>query len=293
MKLRLLLILCCFCHWFGPWDGLANSNAEFIELYPLGQINWTRGVVTSPIENEDDPKDGQISDQAIENAIQNAINTLMQLRVDDQRCAAHILEDNRISRAKVEAMARSSKVIYIPKDPFGGEQASVQMNLHGGFAQLMLPSEIRQVQPIKALNGKALNGAFHQSNPDSVTRDLSETPALPEAYTGLIVDARGTGAKPSMVPTLIDEKGHEVFGSAYVSREFAVQHGLCQYIRLMPGEWSAFERVAPNPLRVKGLRTPKPDSCKIVISNADASRLRGTSAHLEFLKQCRVIIVLD
>ena len=287
MKLRLLLILYCLCHWFGPWVALANSNAEFIELYPLGQINWTRGVVTAPIENGFDPKDGQISDQAIEKAVQNVINTLMRLRVDDQRCAAHILEDSRISRAKVEAMTRSSKVVYLPKDPFGAEQAFVQMSLHGGFAQLMLPSEIRQVQPIKALNG-----TFHQPNP-ALSTDALDFPVEPRAYTGLIVDARGTGAKPSMVPTLIDEKGHEVFGTAYVSREFAVQHGLCQYIRLMPSEWSALERVAPNPLRVKGLRTPMPNSCKIVISNADASRLRGASAHLEFLKQCRVIIVLD
>ena len=289
MKLRLLLILCCLCFWFGPWAGYANLNAELIEQYPLGQINWTRGVVTarlaydtSPNKGDTNPNNGQISEQTIEQAVQNMVNTLMQLRVDDQRCVAHIFEGNRISRAKVEAMARSSKVVHRRKIPAGGEEVSVQMKLHGGFTQLMLPAEIRQVQPIKALNG-----AIHRRNSQEVPKKSTH------AYTGLIVDARGTGAKPSMVPTLVDEKGDEVFGTAYVSREFAVQHGLCQYIRLMPGQWSAFDRVAPNPLQVKGLRTANPNSCKIVISNADASKLLGTSTHLEFLKQCRVIIVLD
>jgi hypothetical protein len=288
MKLRLLFILCCLCQWFGPWPGHTSSDTEFIETYPLGQINWTRGIVTAPIEHGVAPNGGRISDQAVEQAMQNVVNTLMQLRVDDQRCAARIFEDNRISRAKIEAMARSSKTIYDPKDNLEVGRASVQMRLHGGLAQLMLPSEIRQVQPIKALNG-----AFLQANSEIGSRVSAKSIAEPGAYTGLIVDARGTGAKPFMVPSLIDEKGQEVFGTAYVSREFAVQHGLCRYMRSMPAQWSAFGRVAPKPLYVKGLRTHKPDSCKIVISNADASRLRGTSAHLEFLKQCRVIIVLD
>lgn len=288
MKLRLLLILCCLYHWFDPWLGHTNSVAEYIERYPLGQINWTRGIVSAPVENQVDPKDGGISEQAIEQALQNVVNILMKLRIDDQRCAAHIFEDNRISRAKVEAMVRFSKIIYDPKDISEGGRASVQMRLQGGMAQLMLPPEIRQVQPIRALNG-----AFPQPDSEMRSRGSAESVAHSGAYTGLIVDARGIGAKPSMVPSLIDEKNQEVFGPAYVSREFAVQHGFCRYVRSMPAQWSAFGRAGPNPLYVKGLRTYKLDSCKIVISNTDASRLRGTSAHLTFLKQCRVIIVLD
>jgi hypothetical protein len=282
MKLSSLLILCCIGSWFGPWAGHANFNAELIEQYPLGQINWTRGVVTAQLTYDAEPDNGQIFEQAIEQAVQNMVNTLMQLRVDDQRCAAHIFRGNRISRAKVEAMVRSSKAVHRRKMPAGGEEICVQMKLHGGFAQLMLPAEIRQVLPIRALNGAIDRRNFQKASGQST-----------DAYTGLIVDARGTGAKPSMVPTLVDEKGDEVFGTAYVSREFAVQYGLCRYIRLMPGQRSAFDRVATNPLRVKGLRTTNPNSCKIVISNADASKLLGTSTHLEFLKQCRVIIVLD
>jgi hypothetical protein len=289
MKICILFILYCFCHWIDPWLGHTSSDTEFIERYPLGQINWTRGIVTAPIMNNGaGPQDGRISDQAVESALQNMVNTLMQLRIDDQRCVAHIIEHNRISRAKVEAMVRSAKMIYQPKEIDKGRQALVQMSLRGGLAQLMLPSEIRQVQPIKALNG-----TFFQPHSKMRSRGSAQFQSEPGAYTGLIVDARGTGAKPSMAPSLLDEKGREVFGAAYVSREFAVQYGFCLYLRSMPDEWSAFGRVTPNPLNIKGLRTYIPDSCKIVISNADASRLRGTSAHLDFLKQCRVIIVLN
>jgi hypothetical protein len=91
---------------------------------------------------------------------------------------------------------------------------------------------------------------------------------------------------------LLDENGREVYSSAFVSREYAVQQGVCQYMRI-PDDLANLVRVAPKPLCVKGLRTGPAASCDIVISNADASRLRGASSHLSFLKQCRVIILMD
>lgn len=287
MKLRSRLILCFALCWLAPLIAHANSMVELIEQFPLGEINWTRGVITAKAAAtpqavyEIDP-DGQSSHPAFEQAVQNVVNTLMQLRVDDKRCASHLFAVNESARAKVESMARSSKVVSTDKTPVGEEEISIQMSLYGGFAQLMLPTEIQQVQPIKPLNR-----AHYHRNSQKVGMDLSN------AYTGLIVDARGTGAKPSMVPTVLDENGYEVFGPAYVSREFAVQYGICKYIRMMNDDWDAMPRVAPKPLLVKGLRTAVPNSCKIVISNADASKLRGTSAHLNFLKKCRVMIVLD
>ena len=41
-----------------------------------------------------------------------------------------------------------------------------------------------------------------------------------------IIDAKGLNAKPAMSPKVVDENGQEVYGSAYVSREFAVQQGM-------------------------------------------------------------------
>lgn len=287
MKLRYLLLLIFTFIWFGPLVGHANSYLELIEQYPWGQINWTQGTVVSKAASVSQVfhgpgPNGRTLNPTFEQAIQNVINTLMQLRMDDQRCASHIIKANENFREKVEAMARSSKVVHAEHLPDDGEKISIQMSLYGGFAQLMLPAEIRQVQPVKPLNNK-----HDRPNPQSVGKDFSD------GFTGLVVDARGTGAKPSMVPKLLDEKGHEVFGPAYVSREYAVQYGICQYVRLINSRWSPMPRVAPNPLLVKGLRAAVPKSCNIVISNADASRLRGKSVHLEFLKKCRVVIVLD
>jgi len=111
-------------------------------------------------------------------------------------------------------------------------------------------------------------------------------------YTGLVVDARGLGAKAVMALEIFDENGQEVYGPAFVSREFAVQQGISEYVIDLPAAQSS-PRVASTPLTVKGLRTEEPGGSNIIISNADASKLKSASEHLSFLKKCRVIIVVD
>jgi hypothetical protein len=293
MKICCWFILLSACLWLDPHLADTTSGMDLIEHFNSGQINWTQGLVMangaiSANEAENMDLHPESTGLAFQRAVENIYNTLLQLRIDDQRCGALLFVENRDTQAKIKAMAAASKILHMDRAPSGGRTLYVQMSLYGGFSQFVLPSDIRQVQPIKPLNG--LNRAHDFSIQPS---DMQEEKGDPERYTGLIVDARGTGAKPSMVPLLLNENGVEVYGPAYVSREYAVQYGVCQYVRAANSAWSGLSRVAPKPLVVKGLKTESPGSCRIVISNTDASRLRGSSSHLAFLKQCRVIIVLD
>ena len=150
----------------------------------------------------------------------------------------------------------------------------------------MLPGDIKQVESIKAVS-KGAPGRPSSPGGNSARGGNSSK----DVYTGLVVDARGIDVQPALVPVLVDENNTEVYGAAFVSREFAVQRGLCGYARKID-EADRF-RVGPHPLAIKGLHAaPEGRSC-IVISNVDAAKLRGASAHLAFLKQCRVVILLD
>ena len=91
---------------------------------------------------------------------------------------------------------------------------------------------------------------------------------------------------------IVDEAGQEVYGSAFVSREYAVQQGMSGYGKTLEAS-KQNQRVADNPLTVRGLRTDGPGRSDIVISNADAAKLKNASEHLSFLKKCRVMIVVD
>jgi hypothetical protein len=161
----------------------------------------------------------------------------------------------------------------------GSVEVLLQMNLHGGFTQLVLPEEIRQIEGIKQIKP----GANSTGN---------NTASVSEAYTGLLVDARNIEVRPALVFKILDENLEQVFGPAFVSREFVVQHGMAAYYTDIQAA-KVDPRVAHRPLIVKALRTDWPSRCDIVISKTDASKLKSASPHLLFLKEARVVIVLS
>ena len=294
MKIGCWLILLFVWFWSDPHLAQPDASVDLVEYFNSGQINWTQGLVTangviSAQEADELGMHQKGTEIAFQRAVRNIYHTLLQLRIDEQRCGASLFTENQNTRSKIMDMVAGSKILQMDWSPSRGATLSAQMSLYGGFSQFVLPADIRQVQPIKPLNGTSYAQYFPiQSS------DVQEEGSGLKSYTGLIVDARGTGAKPSMVPLLLNENGIEVFGPAYVSREYAVQHGICQYIQVKENvSWLSLARVAPRPLVVKGLKADPPGGCRIFISNTDASRLRESSSHLEFLKQCRVIIVLD
>jgi hypothetical protein len=115
-------------------------------------------------------------------------------------------------------------------------------------------------------------------------------PSAPVVYTGIV--ARGIQARPAMSLRIFDQDGKEIYGSANVDREFAVQQGMSGYARSLTAAQSN-ERVTANPVTVKALKTTGPGKSDVVISNADAQQIRAAAEDAAFMKQCRVMIVLD
>ena len=165
--------------------------------------------------------------------------------------------------------------------------ATVELMMYGDFSQLVLPDEIKQIEAIKTVSTSG-----EPSKGEKIDGSPSALPPKAHDFTGLVVDARGLELYPTMAPRIYDENGLEVYGPAYVSREFAVQSGMVRYGNNLEVA-IAGPRVAGNPLVVKGLRTTQPGHSDIVISNADASKIRASSAHLFFLKKCRVLVVVS
>lgn len=112
------------------------------------------------------------------------------------------------------------------------------------------------------------------------------------AYTGLIIDARGTGVRPAMSPKIYDPRGREVYGSAYVSREFATSQGMMGYVKSVQAARGT-DRVKGNPALIKALEARGANKADLVISQADADALRVISKQQTFLKESRVMVVLD
>ena len=99
-------------------------------------------------------------------------------------------------------------------------------------------------------------------------------------------------ARPAMSPRIVDEQGSEVYGTANVDREYAIQQGMIGYARDLTAAQSN-PRVTSNPFSSKGTKTLGAGRTDIVVKDADAQVLKANAENQAFLKKCRVMIVLD
>jgi len=110
-------------------------------------------------------------------------------------------------------------------------------------------------------------------------------------YTGLIFDAQNLSFIPSASVKVLDEDGREVYGSAYVSKDWAEKQGIVSYVKDMD-QAKANQRVAGNPLVIKAIKVTGPNNKDLVISNDDARRIRDLAKHLNFLDASKVVIIV-
>jgi hypothetical protein len=258
--------------------GYADNSKEVIELKIKGNINWSRGVVQAKgigIPPAKMSKDSNARTMALTDAKLNAFRVIFEiikeLRISGTTVVGDYATQDPAVMSKIENMVKNAKVVKKEYLTDGTVKIIMEVNFRGGFAQLVLPKDIKPLDSITL-----------------VTMNKTSSPV----FTGLVVDAKGLGIRPVMVPRILDENNQEVYGSAFVSREYAVQKGMSGYARNLK-EILDNQRVSDHPLVVKGLKTFEPGCSEIVISNADASKLRSASESLYFMKKCRVIIVID
>jgi hypothetical protein len=110
-------------------------------------------------------------------------------------------------------------------------------------------------------------------------------------YTGLIFDAQNLTFTPSASVKILDEDSREVYGSAYVSKDWAEKHGIVSYVKDL-AQAKANQRVAGNPLVIKAIKVTGPNNKDLVISNDDARRVRDLAKHLNFLDAAKVVIIV-
>ncbi len=268
-----------------PAAGTCQEEGELLENVGNGSINWTSGLIRAvgigaPPENYyGKPEARPMALRAAKmDAYRNILEVIQGVRIQSSTTVKNfMMADDSIS-AEVNGMVRGAQVAKQEYMSDGTVEVTLEMNLKGGFAQLVLPEEIKQVEPIQS------NSA---SSPTPSNQKNAAT-----TYTGLVVDARGLDAKPAMSPRVLDENGQEVYGAAFVSREYAVQQGMSGYSKNIDAA-TENQRVTKNPLIVKAIKTEGPGKTDFIINNTEASNLRGAPENLSFLKQCRVIIVVD
>lgn len=255
---------------------MPSTNVAVVENIDTGQINWTTGVIRSqssqpPLLNAyDADSDKKQFSLAKSQAQQQMLTTIKNIRIGSNHLVDQVL-------GNIQIMAELQTLIvetpFIEREYLSDRTVRVTLAipLHGAVSQLLLPREIHPIQPIATYLA------------------LGEAIAAPDPYTGLIVDTRAFDVHPMLVPEIVDDTGTPVYGTAFVSREFVVSRGMVSYVR-QPDSVGFDDRVGDNPLIIHGLKLADNGNDAIVVSSGEAAKVREASAHLEFLRQCRVII---
>jgi hypothetical protein len=281
--LSLLLLL--------PIAGPGVAGDTLVQVLDTGFIDWSagtvraRGVAAPPTIDDgaspDSPSD--ILDAARRMAQANLMETAGAIPINAVSRVADRMAQSTDFRDGLSTFARNASLTRQEYLSDGTVEIELTMRLTGGFSQFVLPEEIRQVDSVVTMTTVG-------SDADKPSIPVNGTDSSP--HTGLILDATGIGAKPSLVPVVVDESGDVVYGPAFVSREFAVSRGMSGFATTLAAA-RRDKRVGDRPLVVKAIRTRPTGETDLVISNADGARLRSSVVHLNFLKACRVSIVMD
>lgn len=256
-----------------------EESHDCITRYESGIVNWTTGNISavgkaSPEGNKETSLES-VPGSARADANRQLIETLKQIKINTELSVDAYASKNDVILAGMEKTARDA---IISRQYYTSELAveiTVETSMLGGFLQLVLPEEIRQIPKV---------------SPEAKPAKFMEIGE--NLYTGLIIDTTGLGVEPVLNPVIISEQGHDVYSSVFISREFAVQNGVCKYICNMDQALQD-KRIGNHPLVFKALRKEGKQNTAIVISMSDYRILeKATERHI-FLKECRVIIVKD
>jgi hypothetical protein len=283
LKKRLIVICCLSLIWAIPsvFAQIVGSVNEVIEpIGDKGQVNWTLGIIqatgmgafpddiTNPVQRL-----AMARRAAVTVARRNLLEVTKGIRIDSETTVENFMVTSDEIKTSVDGFVRGATVVKETNLVGGGVQVTVQIKLKGEFGEVVLSN--------------ALQGVPDKFFPSSDTQ-----PSAEGVFTGLVVDARGLGVRPAMAPKIIDENDQEVYGSARVSRDFAVQQGMAGYTKSLEAARKN-DRVIDNPLFVKGIRADGGSKSNIIIAKVDAEKIRSAARHLNFLEKCKVMIVVD
>jgi len=267
------------------------SISEWVDKVGQGSVNWSAGYIEAVgIGAPADKSVGKINARpmalraATVVAYRNLLEITKGVQVDSATTVKDFTVESDVINTQVNGLVKGAQVVKTDYMSDGTVEVTLRIPLYGGIlAQTIMPLAIAKppVPPAPSVL---------EAPAPAVTAPAA--PAAPVAYTGMVVDARGIQARPAMSPRVFDEDGKEVYGSANVDREYAVQQGMSGYARDLNAAQSN-QRVTVNPITVKALKTSGPGKSDLIISNADAQQIRASAENMTFMKKCRVMVVLD
>lgn len=248
-----------------------------------GWVNWDRQVIKAighgvAPKGVDDPAQAKLMTRAaaVADAYRNLAMVVNGVKVDGKTSVKNYVAESDEVRLRVQGMIRGADIVSEKQGIDGTYEIVLQLPMTGANG---LVSGLSLVLP-------DCNKMAESTGEIDVSKPSDTKPS------GLIIDARGIGASPAISPKIYDEDGKEVYGTLQVSPDAAIEVGIAGFPKSM-AEAMKSTRTGADPLVIKALRRGEKYATDVVVSNADASKIREADARTNILPQCRVSIVLQ
>ena len=245
-----------------------STEVRVTETLSQGQIDWTDGLVLSRDRATSSERRGAgvaAVQAATQTARQGLLRVFEQVRFDARQLLGQAVRQAEAPRQELEALVVHATVVETRYYPGGAVETAVQLPFAGQLTALFLPT-ISSVTP----DGEPRTEAVH---------------------TGVVIDARGLAIQPALFPRIVDERGQTLYAPESVDREAAVQQGYVAYAKAFD-QAPAQTRIGEHPLVLRALRVAGESRVDLVLSDAEATRIRDYAATRRLVRQCRVLIVM-
>jgi len=260
-----------------------SDSAALNRSYPEDRVSWTKGIIVSygmerfPVKETglpEDSIDGSVTSlnrgrieayrRAREQAISGIARMLGGIRIDPDTLFDDLLERSDAVQSRiVNLIARRVKLSEFPVDFYTS----------GCRAELKI-GDLLQAVPYKY---PAKSFPTRIDNP------------IPTEYTSLIIDTRGLGIEPMILPSVFDEDGLEVYGRYYVDIRHAMRYGIVCYVYT---DDDAVKSPVAGDRPYYAVAVSRLKGCP-VISDRDVRKIFSSSRTIAQLKKTRVVFIID
>ena len=247
---------------------LLATEVRVTETLAPGHVDWTEGVVLSRDSATGSARRGAAvvaMQAATQVARQGLLRVFTQVRFDAQQMLGQTVRPGEAPWQALEALVTQAAVVETRYLPRGVVETAVQLPFAGQLTALFLPAS------------------------SALTPD--DEPKTEAVHTGVVIDARGLAIQPALFPRIVDERGQTLYAPESVDREAAVQQGYVTYAKVF-NQAPAQARIGEHPLVLRALRVAGESRVDLVLSDAEATRMRDYVATRRLVRQCRVLIVM-
>ncbi|OGL47813.1 MAG: hypothetical protein A2W05_08415 [Candidatus Schekmanbacteria bacterium RBG_16_38_10] len=294
--------------FFIPFIIFFSSNntcysKDLIQNFKTGKINWTTGVV---IAWGNGYASKEITDvrlarelakkEAILDARRNLIKIIKSVRLDSKVSIEDIVKNWDITEDNIKRTTYDSKVKtdFLPDNR---AKATVELKIYGKLADSVyfFSPEKEEKKSDKTMlsfsRGKSEETFERKKEKEFLTKE-SKTGKEESLYSGIIIDARNLEAEPALFPKIFNEREELIYSYTKVEYPYVMEQGMVKYERDLKNAQKDV-RVKPRPLVIRAIGVRGEGKTDIVINDGDAKKLMNEEKTGGFLKQGKVVILLD